>query len=134
MSGNDEYQEENSIENFAYLIDSQDEEKVREIIRRGDEFKGFPPLFIAGMHTNGTWVLEKFGTKDNLSEVINVGCPSKLTDLAEHLSLDVDPDILADYGFTPLMLAVMFGPPKSVETILNKGIKKRPSYALRTCW
>mmetsp|Transcript_8626 Transcript_8626/g.11876 ORF Transcript_8626/g.11876 Transcript_8626/m.11876 type:complete len:168 (+) Transcript_8626:102-605(+) len=117
MSGNDDYVEgENSIENFAFLIDNHEEEKIKKIIDRNDVFKGFPPLFIAGMHTNGTWVLTKFGTKANLSK----GCDSKLTDLAEHLGLDVDADILNDIGFTPLMLAVMFGPPKSVEIILSK--------------
>mmetsp|Transcript_22211 Transcript_22211/g.31011 ORF Transcript_22211/g.31011 Transcript_22211/m.31011 type:complete len:161 (-) Transcript_22211:228-710(-) len=108
--------QESSIENFAYHIDSKDEAKVSEIINGNYSFKGFPPLAIAGMHTNGTWVLEKFGNKDNLAQ----GCDAKLNDLADHLQLDVDGDILEDEGFTPLMLAVMFGPPKSVEIIIKK--------------
>mmetsp|Transcript_19165 Transcript_19165/g.38754 ORF Transcript_19165/g.38754 Transcript_19165/m.38754 type:complete len:164 (+) Transcript_19165:45-536(+) len=105
-----------SIENFAFLIDSKDEASVKKIIDDGDLFKGFPPLAIAGMHTNGTWVLEKFGNKDNLS----VESEANLKELATHLQLDVDNDILEDSNFTPLMLAVMFGPPKSVEIIINK--------------
>mmetsp|Transcript_3747 Transcript_3747/g.8933 ORF Transcript_3747/g.8933 Transcript_3747/m.8933 type:complete len:161 (+) Transcript_3747:223-705(+) len=114
-----------SIENFAYLIDSKAHDEVKKIIEGGHLFKGFPPLAIAGMHTNGTWVLEDFGTKANLSKPSE----SSLAELAEHLQLDVDHDILKDEGFTPLMLAVMFGPPKSVEIIIRKvgpeGIKEK---------
>eukprot|EP00469_Lotharella_globosa_P017322 CAMPEP_0167828906 /NCGR_PEP_ID=MMETSP0112_2-20121227/11777_1 /TAXON_ID=91324 /ORGANISM="Lotharella globosa, Strain CCCM811" /LENGTH=259 /DNA_ID=CAMNT_0007732367 /DNA_START=32 /DNA_END=811 /DNA_ORIENTATION=+ len=201
-----------SIENFAFLIDSKDEASVKKIIDDGDLFKGFPPLAIAGMHTNGTWVLEKFGNKDNLSveseanlkelathlqldvdndiledsnkdnlsveseanlkelathlqldvdndiledgnkdnlsveseanlkelathlqldvdndiledgnkDNLSVESEANLKELATHLQLDVDNDILEDSNFTPLMLAVMFGPPKSVEIIINK--------------
>ncbi|GAB5357453.1 hypothetical protein AAMO2058_000375900 [Amorphochlora amoebiformis] len=105
-----------SIENFAFLIDSKDEDRVKAIIEKGASFKGFPPLAIAGMHTNGTWVLEKYGKKDNLCQ----GSTAQLKELAQHLSLDVDDEILEDSGFTPLMLAVMFGPPQSVAIIIDK--------------
>ena len=36
------------------------------------------------------------------------------------MQLEVDEDILNDTGFTPLMLAVMFGPPTSVDIIVEK--------------
>ncbi len=104
------------IENFAYLIDHKEVEQVRRVIESKKTFQGFSALAIAGMHTKGAWVLEKFGTKENLSE----GCKTNLGGLSTALQLDVESEILEDTGFTPLMLAVMFGPPQSVEIIVKK--------------
>eukprot|EP00468_Gymnochlora_sp_CCMP2014_P004269 CAMPEP_0167751006 /NCGR_PEP_ID=MMETSP0110_2-20121227/6316_1 /TAXON_ID=629695 /ORGANISM="Gymnochlora sp., Strain CCMP2014" /LENGTH=163 /DNA_ID=CAMNT_0007636409 /DNA_START=78 /DNA_END=569 /DNA_ORIENTATION=+ len=114
MSDNDI--EDMTIEGFAFHIDNKDRAQIKKILDRGILLKGFPPLAIAGMHTNGTWVLDQFGNKENLLQ----GSTSSLSELASHLQLDVDDDILHDSGFTPLMLAVMFGPPQSVEVIIRK--------------
>lgn len=44
----------------------------------------------------------------------------KLSSLAEELHLNIDDDILNDRGFTPLCLAVMFGPLESVKALIEK--------------
>jgi len=90
--------EENEFEinQFAYYIEVHNRERIEDIIKKGLKFKGHTPLMIAGMHTNGTWVLKDFGKKPQIDEAST----ESLRELANTLALDVDEDILDDLNFT----------------------------------
>jgi len=71
------------------------------------------------MHSHGTWVIESFARVERTDEPSTVN----LEELANELSLNVDEDILKATGFTPISLAVMFGPVDSVRLLIDKGAK-----------
>mmetsp|Transcript_9283 Transcript_9283/g.14989 ORF Transcript_9283/g.14989 Transcript_9283/m.14989 type:complete len:160 (-) Transcript_9283:193-672(-) len=106
---------------FASMIEKKNVEDIQKLFDSGAQYKGYTVMMISAMHTNGTWVLSHFARED--SSKIDQRSTLALRDLAETLSLDVDDDILNDKHFTPLMLAVMFGPPASVKALLDAGAK-----------
>uniref|UniRef100_A0A7S3Y7L9 Uncharacterized protein n=2 Tax=Lotharella globosa TaxID=91324 RepID=A0A7S3Y7L9_9EUKA len=108
---------------FATYIEEKDTQEIRELFKADKKFKGYTVMMIAAMHTHGTWVLETFAKEDSKKEKVNEAAEVELKDLARTLQLDVDDDILSDKKFTPLMLAVMFGPPQSVKVLLDNGAK-----------
>mmetsp|Transcript_33325 Transcript_33325/g.80942 ORF Transcript_33325/g.80942 Transcript_33325/m.80942 type:complete len:159 (+) Transcript_33325:217-693(+) len=106
---------------FASYIENKNQDEIRKLFNADAKFKGFTVMMIAAMHTNGTWVLSQFSKEDKSK--IDQRSSQELRDLANTLGLDVDDDILSDKNFTPLMLAVMFGPPDSVKVLLDAGAK-----------
>eukprot|EP00466_Bigelowiella_natans_P005679 jgi/Bigna1/89287/estExt_fgenesh1_pg.C_460116 len=107
------------VKDFAEMIEKKNAEGIQKLFESDLKYKGFSTLMIAAMHTNGTWVLEHFAKLD--PSKVDQTSTQELRDLAKTLSLDVDDDILSDKYFTPLMLAVMFGPPASVKALLDNG-------------
>eukprot|EP00471_Norrisiella_sphaerica_P013003 CAMPEP_0184495584 /NCGR_PEP_ID=MMETSP0113_2-20130426/31757_1 /TAXON_ID=91329 /ORGANISM="Norrisiella sphaerica, Strain BC52" /LENGTH=156 /DNA_ID=CAMNT_0026881835 /DNA_START=235 /DNA_END=702 /DNA_ORIENTATION=+ len=106
---------------FANHIETKNVAEIRKLFQDDRKFKGFSVLMIAAMHTNGAWVLNQFSREDKGK--IDQRSTQELRELADTLQLDVDDDILSDKYFTPLMLAVMFGPPDSVKALLDAGAK-----------
>mmetsp|Transcript_15196 Transcript_15196/g.21131 ORF Transcript_15196/g.21131 Transcript_15196/m.21131 type:complete len:161 (+) Transcript_15196:113-595(+) len=108
-----------SLGEFASMIEGKEEGEVEKLVKSGAKFQGYTVMMIAAMHTNGTWVLSHFSKSD--PSTINEYATETLSGLADTLQLDVDENIRTDTHFTPLMLAVMFGPPASVKTLLDAG-------------
>mmetsp|Transcript_46498 Transcript_46498/g.74764 ORF Transcript_46498/g.74764 Transcript_46498/m.74764 type:complete len:180 (+) Transcript_46498:79-618(+) len=114
-----------SLGDFADVIKNREEERMKSIFEIADEnpeeynFHGFSPLAIASMHSNGMWVIDRFAREERTNEPSSVN----LVELANELSLNVDEDILQATGFTPISLAVMFGPVDSVRLLIDKGAK-----------
>ncbi|GAB5352994.1 hypothetical protein AAMO2058_000000500 [Amorphochlora amoebiformis] len=110
------------LASFATYIESKNVNEIRSLFKANRKFKGFTVMMIAAMHTQGTWVLTQFGQEDKSK--VDEKSDQELKDLAATLHLDVDDEILNDKGFTPLMLAVMFGPPASVKALIDAGAAK----------
>jgi len=112
-----------TLSDFAEMIKERNEAKMRCAIEMADDepdkcnFFGFSPLAIAAMHSDGTWVIEVFGKPDRVNYVAD----TNLESLSDELALNVDDDIKFDRGYTPISLAVMFGPMESVKMLIEKG-------------
>uniref|UniRef100_A0A7S3YWJ3 Ankyrin repeat domain-containing protein n=1 Tax=Lotharella globosa TaxID=91324 RepID=A0A7S3YWJ3_9EUKA len=115
-----------SLGEFAVIIEERAEAKMKNAIEQADafpercHFHGFTPLGIASMHSQGTWVIEMFGNEERCN-IENR--EFSLKPLADELSLNVDDDILNDKGYTPIALAVMFGPIQSVKKLIERGAR-----------
>eukprot|EP00467_Chlorarachnion_reptans_P024533 CAMPEP_0114487190 /NCGR_PEP_ID=MMETSP0109-20121206/631_1 /TAXON_ID=29199 /ORGANISM="Chlorarachnion reptans, Strain CCCM449" /LENGTH=142 /DNA_ID=CAMNT_0001663433 /DNA_START=130 /DNA_END=555 /DNA_ORIENTATION=- len=105
------------LETIAEMIECKDEKGVGSLISTGTVSLGYSVMMMASMHARGSWVINKFGTNENINEETDVN----LDDLVRELGLRVDPEVQDDIGYTPLHFAVMFGPAKNVQCLIQKG-------------
>jgi len=83
-------------------------------------YEGFTALSFSVMHPKGAWVVDN--CVDKFKNILNIGTTKRLGDMCEILGLEqVGKELLEETGFTPLHLSVMFGPPETVQLLLDRG-------------
>mmetsp|Transcript_20578 Transcript_20578/g.28760 ORF Transcript_20578/g.28760 Transcript_20578/m.28760 type:complete len:168 (-) Transcript_20578:309-812(-) len=108
-----------SLDDMVDWLRDNDVNQFSKIIEQDLTYKGYTILMMIGMHSDGTHMVRELLRR--FPNQINRRSTDPLEDFAGDIGLIADADILRDSGYSPLMLAVMFGPPASVKAFLDAG-------------
>eukprot|EP00471_Norrisiella_sphaerica_P005195 CAMPEP_0184489396 /NCGR_PEP_ID=MMETSP0113_2-20130426/15262_1 /TAXON_ID=91329 /ORGANISM="Norrisiella sphaerica, Strain BC52" /LENGTH=141 /DNA_ID=CAMNT_0026872775 /DNA_START=138 /DNA_END=560 /DNA_ORIENTATION=- len=109
----------NFLDDLAIKLKEENTESILQMVKNGTTYKEYTVLMLAGMINGGTKAVKEIVKK--FPDELNKKSTSMLDELLGDLEMEADSDLHTDSGFTPVMLAIMLGPPSTVKVLIDAG-------------
>mmetsp|Transcript_18754 Transcript_18754/g.30453 ORF Transcript_18754/g.30453 Transcript_18754/m.30453 type:complete len:179 (+) Transcript_18754:505-1041(+) len=107
------------LETLGKHVRMRNTSALLNLVKCGQQYKGFTILMLVAMHTDGTETLKQI--LRSFPKELNKRSKSSLEDCLGDLGVAVQNDFHSDKGLSPLMVATMVGPPPSVKALIDAG-------------